>query len=61
MKKKDFDLALKYSAMYKLDCITGDGEIVYSGGFLTKVGFYDFSKERISNYIRWKSKFVEIS
>lgn len=55
---KDFDLALKYSAMFKLDCITGEGEIAYSGGFLSKMGFYDISKERISNYNSWKAKFL---
>ena len=42
-----------------MDCVTGNGEIVYSGGFLTKMGFYDISRERIANYERWKEKYIE--
>lgn len=56
---KDFDLALEYAAKYKMDCVTGNGEIVYSGGFLTKMGFYDISKERITNYERWKQQYIQ--
>ena len=56
---KDFETALKIAAEYKMDCVTGNGEIVYSGGFLTQMGFYDISRERITNYLRWKNKFLE--
>ena len=47
---KDFETALDYAGKYNMDCVTGDGEIVYAGGFLTKMGFYDISNERITNY-----------
>ncbi len=35
---KDYDLALHYAKESKLNCITPNREIVYSGGYLTKVG-----------------------
>ncbi len=56
---RDFELALEYAAKYKMDCVTSAGEIVYSGGFLTKMGFYDVSKERITNYERWKQQYIQ--
>lgn len=36
---KDYDLALHYAKENKLNCVTPNREIVYSGGFLTKVGY----------------------
>ena len=44
------DIANKYSKQYKLNCVTPDGQIVYSGGFMVKAGFHDVKKERIRAY-----------
>ena len=55
---KNFDSALDHAAQFNLDCVTSEGEIVYAGGFLTKVGFYEVAKDRIVNYQKWKSLFV---
>ena len=41
------------------NCVTGKGEIVYAGSFLTKLGFYDVRKEKISVYEAWKMKYIE--
>ena len=35
---KYIETALQYSEMYEINCITMENEVVYSEGFLTRVG-----------------------
>lgn len=52
---KNYDLALKFSQEYKLNCVTAKGEIVYSQGYLTKVGFCEAAPEKLNLYLKYQS------
>ncbi len=41
---------MKYAKELNLDCVTSDNEIIYKRAFITKVGYYDFEKQRSNLY-----------
>ena len=47
---KNYEIGMKYAKKYNFTCVTAQNEIIYNGGFITKVGFYDFNKQRINLY-----------
>lgn len=47
---KNFEIGMKYAKELNLDCVTSDNEIIYKGAFITKVGYYDFEKQRCNLY-----------
>ena len=47
---KSYDIGVKFAKETKMNCITPDNEVIYSGGFVTKVGYYDFKRERSGLY-----------
>lgn len=51
----DIKKAHMYAEDYKLNCVTAKGEIVYSGGFLSKLGFYDNNIDMIQSYKDFRS------
>lgn len=57
----DLETALMYASDYKLNCVTGQGEIVYSGGFLTKLGYYDNNSDMIQSYKNFQKCFQDFS
>lgn len=56
---KNYDLALKFSKDFQLNCVTVKGEVVYSEGYLTKLGFCDSNSDKISIYLSYKAKKME--
>lgn len=47
---RNYKVALKFSKQYNLTCLTTQGEIVYPGSYLTKVGFNESRKEVFQLY-----------
>jgi hypothetical protein len=57
---KDYDLGLTVSKEFHLNCITADREIVYSEGYLCKVGKDGNIDDRIEVYTRYAEKIVQM-
>ena len=53
---KNYEIGMKYAKKYNFTCVTSQNEIIYNGGFITKVGFYDFNKQRINLYEKLNEK-----
>jgi len=47
---KDYKTAIRLAKERGFHCVTIECEIVYSGGFISRVGLYDLRRERISLY-----------
>jgi structural maintenance of chromosome 3 (chondroitin sulfate proteoglycan 6) len=47
---KNYEVGLKLAKTYNMSCITAENEVIYAGGYVTKVGYYDFKKQRCSLY-----------
>eukprot|EP01017_Pseudomicrothorax_dubius_P041211 TRINITY_DN6566_c0_g1_i5.p1 TRINITY_DN6566_c0_g1~~TRINITY_DN6566_c0_g1_i5.p1 ORF type:complete len:1138 (+),score=257.98 TRINITY_DN6566_c0_g1_i5:67-3480(+) len=57
---RNFVTAMKFAKDHKLNCVSYDGEIVYAGGFLTKVGLYDKRSDKVSQYLEFSKKSTEV-
>ena len=47
---KNYETGMKYAKELNLTCITSENEIINRGGYITKVGYYDFEKQRCNLY-----------
>lgn len=57
---KDYDIGLTVSKEYHLNCITAEREIVYSEGYLCKVGKDSSLDDRIEIYTRYSEKVTQM-
>lgn len=46
--------AQKFAKKYDCNCISFDGEIVFAGAFLTKLGYTDKKNDRLKNYLEYR-------
>lgn len=46
MLVKDYETGMKLAKQSGFTCVTAENEIVNNGGYITKVGFYDYRKQR---------------
>ena len=60
MLVSEYDLGLKVSKEYHLNCITSDKEIVYSEGFLCKVGKDTSIDDKLELYFKYEEKSKEL-
>ncbi len=51
---RNYQTATVIAKKYKLNCVTSEGELVYAGSYLTKLGFYDVREESITMYLQYK-------
>ena len=56
MLVKDYDLGLKISKEYFLNCITVEKEVVYSEGYLCKVGKDTNVDDKLELYYKYAVK-----
>jgi structural maintenance of chromosome 3 (chondroitin sulfate proteoglycan 6) len=47
---KSYDVGIKYASLYNLNCISPENEIIYSGGYVTRIGYYDYQRQRLTLY-----------
>lgn len=47
---KDYKTAIKLAKEKSFHCVTIECEVVYAGGFVSRVGLYDLRRERVSLY-----------
>jgi len=57
---RDYNVATTMAKKYNLNCVTADGEVVYAGSYLSKLGFYDIRNEKISLYEKYRKTKNEI-
>lgn len=53
MLVRSYDLAREYSGKYNASCVTPEGEVSYAEGFLTRMGYYDCSYNRLEIYLKF--------
>ena len=51
---RNYQTATMMAQRYKLNCVTSEGELVYAGSYLTKLGFYDVREECLPTYLEYK-------
>jgi len=51
---RNYQTATVIAKKYRLNCVTSEGELVYAGSYLTKLGFYDVREESITMYLQYK-------
>ncbi|MDR3582662.1 MAG: chromosome segregation SMC family protein [Candidatus Pacebacteria bacterium] len=49
---KDYKTAIKLAKEKNFHCVTIECEVVYAGGFVSRVGLYDLRRERVTLYSR---------
>ena len=47
---KNYEVGLKLAKQFNMNCVTPENEIIYSGAFVTKVGYYDYRRQRVNLY-----------
>jgi structural maintenance of chromosome 3 (chondroitin sulfate proteoglycan 6) len=47
---KNYELGIKFAKENHLNVVTAENEIIYAGGFVTKVGYYDYKRQRLDLY-----------
>ena len=47
---QNYDIGVKFAKEYDLSCITSENEMVNAGGFISRIGYYNTKKERLSLY-----------
>jgi structural maintenance of chromosome 3 (chondroitin sulfate proteoglycan 6) len=47
---KNYEVAMNLAKNYKLTCVTPENEIVFAGAYITKVGHYDYKRNRCALY-----------
>lgn len=47
---KNYEVGMKFAKQYDMTCITAENEVVYAGAFVTKVGYYDYRRNRAILY-----------
>lgn len=57
---KNYEVGMKVSKQYGLNCVTAENEIIYAGGFVTKVGYYDYKRQRCTIYDQIKENFEKL-
>ena len=49
---KNYSVALKYAEKYKLRCVSTECEVVNSGAYISKVGLYNPTEDRFTQYTK---------
>lgn len=57
---KNYDEAQRIAKKFECSCVTMEGQVVYSGGFLAQVGFTDVKKGKLATYIELQSRQHEL-
>jgi structural maintenance of chromosome 3 (chondroitin sulfate proteoglycan 6) len=47
---RNYEVANKFARDFSLHCVTPDGYMIYSGGYIMKAGFHDIKKEKLRAY-----------
>jgi structural maintenance of chromosome 3 (chondroitin sulfate proteoglycan 6) len=47
---KNYEIGTRYAKQYHMNCITPENEIIYADAFMTKVGYYDYKRQRLNLY-----------
>jgi structural maintenance of chromosome 3 (chondroitin sulfate proteoglycan 6) len=47
---KNYEIGMRYAKQFHMNCITPENEIIYADAFVTKVGYYDYKKQRLNLY-----------
>jgi len=50
MLVKNYEVGLKLAKQHNMNCVTPENEIIYSGAFMSKIGYYDFKRQRVNLY-----------
>jgi structural maintenance of chromosome 3 (chondroitin sulfate proteoglycan 6) len=57
---KNYEVGMKFAKQFDMTCITAENEVVYAGAFVTKVGYYDYRRNRATLYDQINENFSKI-
>jgi len=57
---KSLEEGHKFAKSHQCNCITKDGEIVYAGGFLTRLGYTDIQNQKLKTYLDFRDLSKEL-
>lgn len=58
---KSLEEGHKFAKKYECNCITKEGEIVYAGGFLTRLGYTDVQNQKLKTYLDYRELAKELA